>query len=123
MPVSAPRFGRLHMGNDYSSPKLTPIRASINRPQMLLGCDREMVLFAGLLSAVVVVSMMTLTSFLLGLGLWLAAVAVLSRFGKADPMMRQVYRRHVRYRGWYPARGFIHEASRSTPGSWRGKRG
>ena len=34
-------------------------------------------------------------------------MAVLQRMGKADPMLRQVYIRHIRYRPFYPAKSGV----------------
>jgi hypothetical protein len=39
--------------------------------------------------------------------------------GKADPLLRQVYLRHLRYRPFYPAKAAIHGRSMTTPRSWR----
>jgi type IV secretion system protein TrbD len=79
------------------------IHQSANRPNLLLGCDREMVLFAGLMAAVLVFALANWWGVTLGVGLWIGSVAVLSRVGKADPLMRKVYLRHVRYQSHYPA--------------------
>lgn len=54
-----------------------------------------------------------------GIVLWLAAVAVLSRMGKADPMLRQVYIRHVKYRPFYAAKSGLLSQSLATPRRWR----
>jgi type IV secretion system protein TrbD len=79
------------------------IHQSANRPNLLLGCDREMVLFAGLMSAILVFALANWWGVLIGVSLWIASVAVLSRVGKSDPLMRKVYLRHVRYQSHYPA--------------------
>ena len=88
-------------------------------PHLLLGCDRELVLFAALLSAMLVFSLVTWWAIAAGIGLWMFAVAVLSRMAKADPMLRQVYIRHVKYRAFYPAKSRLHVETPSTPRAWR----
>jgi type IV secretion system protein TrbD len=79
------------------------IHQSANRPNLLLGCDREMILFVGLISAILAFALSSWWGVMTGIALWVAAVAVLSRVGKADPLMRKVYVRHVRYQTYYPA--------------------
>ena len=49
-------------------------------------------------------SLASLWGVALSVGFWISAVAVLQRMGKADPMLRQVYMRHIRYRPFYPAK-------------------
>ena len=49
-------------------PVFTPMRASLNRPQLLMGGDRELVLLSGLLAALMAVSVMSFLSFLIAGG-------------------------------------------------------
>ena len=100
-------------------PREILIHQSCNRHNLLLGCDRELVLFAALLSAMLIFALVTWWGIVVGVVLWLAAVAVLSRMGKADPMLRQVYIRHVKYRPFYAAKSGLFSQSLSTPGRWR----
>jgi len=46
-------------------------------------------------------------------------VAVLRRMGKADPLLRQVYIRHLRYREWYPAKSGVLSQLAGVPKGWR----
>lgn len=101
------------------NPREIVIHQSANRPHLLLGGDRELMLFAAMLAAMLIFSLVTWWGVFAGVLLWSLAVAVLSRMGKADPMLRQVYIRHVGYRGFYPAKGRLRTASASTPRSWR----
>jgi hypothetical protein len=39
--------------------------------------------------------------------------------GKADPLLRHVYVRHIRYRGFYPAKSGLHARALPTPMNWR----
>jgi hypothetical protein len=43
----------------------------------------------------------------------------LSRMGRSDPMLRQVYIRHVKYRPFYPAKGRLGGETAVTPKAWR----
>jgi type IV secretion system protein VirB3 len=100
-------------------PREIVIHQSCNRHNLLLGCDRELVLFAALLSAMLIFALVTWWGIVLGIVFWLAAVAVLSRMGKADPMLRQVYIRHVKYRPFYAAKSGLFSESLPTPRRWR----
>jgi type IV secretory pathway TrbD component len=100
-------------------PREIVIHQSANRPHLLLGGDRELVLFAALLSAMLAFALVTWWGVLTGIVLWFMSVAILSRMGKADPLLRRVYLRHLRYRAFYPAKGGLHGRSVMTPRSWR----
>src|SRR5579872_704693 len=100
------------------APRQIAIHPSVDRPRLILGADREMVLFIGLISAILVFALVTWWSILLGTGLWLTGVALLVRMGKADTQMRKVYLRHVRYQAFYPAKSGIHSAGVRLPRGW-----
>jgi type IV secretion system protein VirB3 len=100
-------------------PREIVIHQSANRPHLLLGGDRELVLFAALMSAMLIFALVTWWGILAGIGLWIISVAVLSRMGRFDPMLRQVYVRHVKYQAFYPAKGRIRGETSATPKVWR----
>lgn len=77
------------------------IHRALSRPNLLLGADRELVLAAGLATVILVFVVLTIYSALIGLALWILAISVLRRMAKADPLMRKIYMRHVRYRRTY----------------------
>jgi type IV secretion system protein VirB3 len=99
-------------------PVLTEMHASLHRPQLLMGGDRELVLLAGLLSGVLAVSVMTLMSFFIAALAFGAIVTVLARLGKADPLMRKVYSRHIRTKDFYPAKSGKKAVGIPTRMSW-----
>jgi type IV secretion system protein TrbD len=100
-----------------NEPEQTIMRTSLSRPQQLLGGDREMVIMAGLGAAMMAVSVMTFVSFLLAIvGFW-TIVIVLARIGKADPMMRKVYSRHLQYKDFYPAKSGVTALARRRSGA------
>lgn len=101
------------------APREMPFHQSANRPHLLLGGDRELVLVSGVLAAMLIFAVMTWWSMIAGLVLWLAAVAVLARMGKVDPLLRHVYIRHVRYRPFYPAKSRLNARATSTRMKWR----
>jgi type IV secretion system protein VirB3 len=100
-------------------PREIVIHQSANRPHLLLGADRELVLFSGLTAACLAFTLATWWGVIVGVGFWLTAVAVLTRMGKADPMMRHVYLRHVRYTSFYPAKSRLHSRYATVPRHWR----
>ena len=63
------------------APREIPFHQSANRPHLLLGGDRELVLVFGVMAAMLIFAVMTWWSIVAGLVLWLAAVAVLARMG------------------------------------------
>jgi len=102
-----------------NEPEQTIMRTSLSRPQQLLGGDREMVIMAGLGAAMLAVSVMTFVSFLLAIvGFW-TIVIVLARIGKADPMMRKVYSRHLQYKDFYPAKSGVTCFGKTPKRGWR----
>jgi len=76
---------------------------------MLFGADRELVLVTGLAAVILIFVVLTPISVVLGLVMWIAVVGLLRMMGKADPLMRKVYLRHIRYRQVY----------RPTASPWR----
>ena len=100
-------------------PREIVIHQSANRPHLLLGGDRELVLFAALMSAMLIFALVTWWGIVAGIAIWIGAVAILSRMGRFDPMLRQVYIRHVKYRAFYPAKGRVRGETAPTPKAWR----
>ena len=101
------------------TPRQIAIHPSVHRPRLILGADREMVIFLGLIAAILVFALVTWWSILLGTLLWLVGVVLLVRMGKEDPLMRPVYLRHVRYQAFYPAKGDLHLSGVRLPRGWR----
>ena len=97
------------------------IHQSANRPNQILGGDRELVLIAILIA----VSLAFSLAYLVGnrSERWRSGSArwrCLQRMGKADPLLRPVYLRHIRYRPFYPAKsGLLCQLRADTPRSWR----
>ena len=94
------------------------IHESANRPNQLLGGDRELVLISLLISVSLAFSLATWWGVILSVALWTTAIAVLKRMGKADPQLRQIYLRHIRYRSFYPAKSGLYSRCLTTPKYW-----
>jgi type IV secretory pathway TrbD component len=100
-------------------PRETLIHQSANRPHLILGGDRELVLLAGLTAACLAFTLASITGIVVGLVFWLSSVVVLSRMGKADPMLRQIYLRHIGYKGFYPAKSHFISTAFTKSKAWR----
>lgn len=79
-----------------------PLR-KVNRDNLWLGGDRELVMFAGLMAFALIFSAQELRAAVIGIFLWVASLFLLRLVAKADPQMRQVYLRSLRYKRYYPA--------------------
>lgn len=99
-------------------PRRIPIHRSLNRPHMLIGGERELVQFSGLIAALIILSAMSLISLVCGLLFWTLAMAVLIRMGRADPQLSKVYQRHIRYKPYYPPKTGAHARS-ARVSSWK----
>ena len=105
-------------GPGEEGPRRMPIHASLVRPILFAGADRELALANGVVCVALLfgigVSRYTLAIvvFLVTVGHW-----GVTRITKADPSFRQVYLRHVRLRSFYPAAGAsARSCSDSPPG-------
>ena len=76
-------------------------------------------LVAALIAVSLAFSLATWWGIGVSVGFWIAAMAILQRMGKSDPMLRQIYMRHIRYRAFYPAKSGLFSRCLQTPGRWR----
>lgn len=91
------------MAQRSSALQTNRIHRALSRPNLLMGADRELVLITGLAAIILIFVVLTLYSAITGIVLWIAVVGLLRQMAKADPMMRRVYLRHLRYRSHYRA--------------------
>jgi type IV secretion system protein VirB3 len=99
-------------------PREVKFHQSANRPNLLMGGDRELVLLSALFAGIFVFSIGKLWGIPVGAAIWIVCAAGLSRLGKADPMMRHVYIRHIRYKTFYAAKSGLHRQASGSPGKW-----
>lgn len=100
-------------------PREVAIHQSANRPNQILGGDRELVLVAMLVAVSLAFSLASFWGAGVSIGFWVASVAVLQRMGKADPMMRHIYMRHIRYKPFYPAKSGVLSMCLQTSAKWK----
>ena len=103
---------------DNTQPRCIPIHRSLNRPHLILGAERSLVLCAGLITAMLIFSgSISLWSIASGVIFWCVAFWVLIQMAKADTQMSSVYQRHIRYRAYYTSHGCLHARLSPLPKS------
>jgi type IV secretion system protein TrbD len=95
-----------------------PVYQSANKPNLLMGCDRELLLFVGLIAAALVFSVVRWWAVICGAVAWFASIAILRHMAKIDPLMRQVYIRHVKYGDFYPAKSGLRALVMNVGKTW-----
>lgn len=85
-------------------PRRIPIHRSINRPNMIMGGERELVLMSMFVAALICFTASTWMQVVLGVVFWLVVHSLVMAIAKADPFMSAIYLRHVRYASYYSAR-------------------
>mgnify|MGYP001195896815 CR=1 FL=1 len=82
---------------------LFPIHQSLSKPDLVFGCERQLLLFSGMITTILVVVLMNMIAAIVGMVFWFAAIGVLRAMAKSDPATSKVYLRHIRYTAYYPA--------------------
>ncbi len=90
------------------APRRTPIHASLTRPLLLAGAERELVLANGTIIAALIFGVgfhwasLSLAGLLATLGHW-----GLRRAAMVEPQLSRIYLRHIRYQDFYPAQAAV----------------
>ena len=79
------------------------VHSALNKSNLLLGGERELMLMVGLFSALMIFIAMTWQTFIIGIVLWIILTMLLRMMAKADPLMSKVYLRHLKYKDFYMA--------------------
>jgi|GEM_PF-923962 Type IV secretory pathway, TrbD component len=74
-----------------------------NRPNLFMGGDRELVMFSAVIAGACIFSMQTLLSGVFGVALWVFSLYVFRLMARTDPLLRQVYLEHIKFKHYYPA--------------------
>ena len=101
------------------APRETVFHPSINRPNLLMGGDRELVLGAAMISALFIFALMTWWSILIGVVFWPLTTSMLVQLAKADPKLRDVATRSFQYKAYYPAKSRLCSRSQTQLRTWR----
>ena len=81
------------------------IHRSCIRTNTFLGGDRELIMVSGVVTVACVFVLQTSIAFLFGVVLWFSVLFLTRLMTKADPRMRDVYLRHIKYQSVYHAKG------------------
>jgi type IV secretion system protein VirB3 len=100
-------------------PRETVFHPSINRPNLLMGGDRELVLGAAMISAMFIFALMTWWSILIGVVFWPLTTSMLVQLAKVDPRMRDVATRSFQYKAYYPAKSRLLSRSTGQRRAWK----
>ena len=79
-----------------------PIHRALSRPNLVLGGDRELVMFSGLISATMLFYALDIRAAVAGVVFWLFSLAVCRMMAKTDPLPRRVDMRHSVSKDYYP---------------------
>jgi type IV secretory pathway TrbD component len=91
-----------------NEPRRIAVHRSLNRPHLLMGAERNLVLLVAVVTAIVLFSgNISVPTIILGVSVWTVSFWALVRMAKADPQMSQVYQRHISYHAYYSARSCI----------------
>jgi type IV secretion system protein TrbD len=93
-----------------------PIRRCTHRENLILGCDRELVMISGFLIFAMVYTAFNVISLLLGVVVWLLLLHFLRLAARHDPKLRSVYLRHRCYQSYYAARSTPHRVNKPVRG-------
>lgn len=80
------------------------IYSALNKPNLIFGADRELILMIGITSFGLIFTGMTILTTILGLFLLFFCGFFLRLMAKSDPLMRHIFVRQVKYKKFYFAR-------------------
>ncbi len=78
--------------------------AALRRTPLHRALHRELVLSTGVMSFGIAIAALNLVAVVVGAVLWFVCLALLRMMAQADPDMRHVYFRYLKYRNYYPPR-------------------
>lgn len=81
--------------------RTSTINRSLNRANLLLGCEREWILMAGLIAFALIFALKTLISAIVGISIWIVALFLLRIVAKSDPLASKVYMRNIKQQQLY----------------------
>lgn len=87
------------------------IHHSLVRPNLIMGCERELYLITIMTSAMLVgpsgIFLGNWGTAIFGIFLWVVGTIGLSVMAKKDPQLSKIYRRSIRYRKRYVAKSYV----------------
>jgi len=80
-----------------------PIYSALNKPQLFMGGERELMMMTALISIALIFSVMTIQSAILGIGVWFSVSMLLRMMAKKDVLMSKIFIRQAKYQKYYRA--------------------
>lgn len=80
----------------------TPIHESLNRPILLMGGERQLVLMLMVIAGVFIISLANVYAAIFGLLIWLVGQYGLARAATYDSQLSKTGPRSLRFRRYYP---------------------
>ena len=78
-----------------------PIHSSLNRPMLVMGGERQLVLMLGIVAGIFVFSLLQWWSTIVGVVIWTGGQYLLSRAAAYDTQLSKVGPRHLKYKKQY----------------------
>lgn len=80
-----------------------PFFSACNRPDLMLGCDRRLVILLFSTVGSLLMSSFSLACVIFSAMIFFGALRLFRKMAKADAKLFDVYQRHIRYRRYYAA--------------------
>lgn len=77
------------------------------RPTLFMGADRELTILLSMFCGIAVFYSFNIILILITAIIWSVNMKLLKMMARADPLMRQVYRNHIKYKSIYLAKSTI----------------
>ncbi|EFO4793576.1 conjugal transfer protein TrbD [Campylobacter coli] len=77
------------------------IYSALNKPNLIFGADRELILMLGIVSFALIFTGATLLTSIIGITLFFVCSMFLRLMAKSDPLMRQIFIRQSKYKRFY----------------------
>ncbi|EAK4321605.1 conjugal transfer protein TrbD [Campylobacter coli] len=77
------------------------IYSALNKPNLIFGADRELILMVGVISFALIFTGATLLTSIIGIFLFFFCNMLLRLMAKSDPLMRQIFLRQIKYKKFY----------------------
>lgn len=85
--------------------EMSPIHHSLVRPNLMMGCERELYLLTVMVSGMLIgpsgIFLANWGTAVFGVFLWIVGTIGLSAMAKKDPQLSKIYRRAIHYRKKY----------------------
>lgn len=78
--------------------------SALNKPQMFMGGERELMMMTALISLALIFQGMTWATAFAGIVMWVVLASLIRMMAKRDPLMSKIFIRQSRYKKYYRAK-------------------